>query len=166
MPHRRMLAPINSEKHYVNQTLGNVGPGVLTSVQIVAAVQAAAKDAANEVNEGSIVKAVFVEMWISSDDATQSSWVLSVEKLPGGNTAMTYAQSILMGTYPNKKNILYTTMGLAGQKIGSPIPVIRQYIKIPKGKQRFGLGDTLRLNISGITDGINFCGFYTYKEYN
>ncbi len=160
-----MVAPIHSTKHYLEQTLGNIGPGLLTSLNIVTAVAVVDKNISNEVEEGATIKAVYVEMWITSDDVTQSSFTITLEKIPAGAGAMTYAESITLQSYPNKKNIFYKTMGLVAPKLEPPLPIIRQWFKIPKGKQRFGLGDTLRLNISGITDGINFCGFYTYKEY-
>ncbi len=73
-----------------------------------------------------------------------------------------------LGTFDNKKNILYTTQGLApNDGVGQPVAVIRQWFKIPKSKQRFGLGDKIRLAIASRGDGvITYCGFATYKEYS
>jgi len=43
---------------------------------------------------------------------------------------------------------------------------MRGWYKIPKTKQRFGLGDRLVLQIASQgTDALDFCGFATYKEY-
>jgi len=78
---------------------------------------------------------------------------------------MNYANSIALDSYVNKKNILYTTMGLVGPNDEQPLPIIRQWFKIPKGKQRMGSNDTIKLNISAITNGLNYCGFSTNKEY-
>ncbi len=79
---------------------------------------------------------------------------------------MTLAQSQNLGAYPNKKNILYTTQGiLADANDGGPtIPLIRGWIKIPKGKQRMGLDDRIVVNITAV-GALRLCGISTFKEY-
>ncbi len=161
----RMRTPIHSVKHFTQRTLATVTIGAINEFTIATAVVAPDANNANEVTEGSEVRAVYVEMWYTGDDAVQSSVLATIEKRPSGLTAMTFAQGQSLFTYPNKKNILYTTMGLVPPNTQSGVPLIRQWIKIPKGKQRFGLGDTLVLNSSGISDGANICGFMLYKEY-
>ncbi len=105
-------------------------------------------------------------MWLigSTGNGTQIS-VLA--KHPGGLPVFTVAELAALGGADNKKNILYCTQGLASNDgIANPIPIIRQWFKIPKTKQRFGLGDTLQLQIfaQGAAD-LDICGFATYKEY-
>ncbi len=161
-----MLAPISAIKHYVQFSLANVVGGAITKLAIVDATDLQDVTAASEVIEGSIVKAVYIELWVTSDDVTQSSGIITLEKKMAQSPAMTAAQSALLMKYPNKKNVLYTTMGLYAPKTGAnPIPVIRQWFKIPKGKQRFGFDDQLNLNVHAQSDGVNLCGFATYKEY-
>lgn len=155
-------SPINSKKHYVQSSVFTVGLGAKTAV---VAVDADNGTTAQSVQEGSLIKAIWLEYWLTSDDSAQGSFVISVEKVPGGSSIMTYAESIALQTYRNKKNILYTTQGLVGPFDEQPLPLLKQLILIPKGKQRFGLEDQLLINISGITNGVNVCGFATYKEY-
>ncbi len=166
---RRMLAPINSVKHYVQRPITSVAVAAVLNDEIVNAVVASAVSDPTEVTEGAVVKAVFVEMWAIGLGAAgaQATILMALEKVPAAAVAMTNSQSLNLMVYPNKKNIMYTTQGLlASDEVGPAVPMIRQWFRIPKGKQRFGLGDKLILNISSIS-ATNFqvCGFYTYKEY-
>lgn len=161
-----MKSPIHSVKQYNQYTPTTVALGAISNLTIVEGVNVTAANAVNECPEGALVKQVYLEFWITSDDATQGSVVASLEKIPASATAMTYAQSIALGTYPNKKNVLYTTQGLTPPNVQSGIPFVRGWFKIPKGKQRIGLGDKLVFNISGISNGANFCGFFLYKYYD
>ncbi len=163
-----MVAPINSEKHIVHLTASTVVNGTILNTTVIDSL--AAPVAANAVHEGSVIKAVFIELWINGSGATNTHSVFSitVEKKPAAAPDMTFAQSSTLGAYPNKKNILYTTQGIlaAGIDGAQSIPVIRQWIAIPKGKQRFGLADQLMLNTSasGSIDLI-LCGIQIFKEY-
>ncbi len=78
---------------------------------------------------------------------------------------MTAAQSAALHAYDNKKNVLYHTQGLTNDADADAIPFIRQWFKIPKGKQRFGLDDTLLLAVHSQALDHVICGFMTYKEY-
>jgi len=59
---------------------------------------------------------------------------------------------------------LYTTQGLTSEQNANAVPIIRQWFKIPKGKQRFGLGDQMVLNISAAQEGVENCGMFIFKE--
>ncbi len=168
--HRRMLAPINANKHYVGQTFATLASSAIVVKPIADAVVAPASSTAFDVEEGSVVKAIFVEIWLSGAGVTgqQISFSITVEKLPSNVAQMTFTQSANLGAYTNKKNILYTTQGILGsaESGNQSVPLIRQWIAIPKGKQRMGLGDRLVLNISNLsTISINHCGMFIYKEY-
>ncbi len=163
----KMQATINSTKHYNHHAFFTVaGAAVQNNVEINAVALSAVTNA-NDVRSGSEIKAIYIEYWMSGDTAdTQSTFNITVEKTSGGQPNMTFAQAINLMNYPNKKNILYTTQGLVGaQNVTNAIPIIRQWISIPKGKQRFGLGDDLRVNIASITGNIRLCGISIYKEY-
>ncbi len=162
-----MRPVITSDKHYVQWTLSTLGTLATKTEEVLThAVLAKDKDLDTEVVVGSIIKAVYVELWITSDDTSQSSFVISVEKVPGSTSGFsTYAQSVALNSYTNKKNILYTTMGLMGPFDEFPLAAFKGWIKVPKGKQRMGLDDYLVLNISTISNGLTYCGFATYKEY-
>ncbi len=161
-----MRAPIHSKKHYVQQSRSQTATVSRTSIDIAIAAQIQDVNAVDEVLEGAIVKAVFIELWLL-DSSNDGSFIVNVAKFASGRGAMTFADSNALGTYDNKKNILYVTQGLSPNNgVGNPVPIIRQWIKIPRTKQRFGLGDALRITITN--NGLNnleFCGFFTYKEY-
>ncbi len=148
----------------INVPISTVGAGAIT--QSLISFAAAAPSAQTDVREGSGVSAVYIELWINSDsDTVHGSFNVSLEKLPSLLTAMTNAQAFSMNGYVNKKNILYVTQGLSSvQLAANASPIIRQWFKIPKGKQRQGLGDKLVLNIATAVTGLNFCGMLIYKE--
>jgi len=156
---------IHSTKHYVQQSRSQVGTVAITSIDIIDSVESTTANLVDEVAEGAAVKAVFVEMWLL-DTSNDGSFIVSLEKRPGGVAALGFANSNALGTYANKRNLLYVTQGLSPNNgVGNPVPIIRQWFKIPKGKQRFGLAEKLVLNITnnGLND-LEFCGFFTYKE--
>ncbi len=78
--------------------------------------------------------------------------------------AMTFTNSATLDSYTNKKNLLYITQGVSPDANGNPVPVLRQWFKIPKGKQRFGLADALILNLSANVEDMTHCGVFIYKE--
>ncbi len=156
---------IQSEKHYVQQSPFTVPVGTVTRSLVVDAVQVLNKNATFEVEEGSIIKAVFCEFWILADQAAFGNVTITLEKYPSNSPVQTFTNSQNLGAYDNKKNILYTTQGLIPGNGENPVALLRNWFKIPKGKQRFGLGDKLALNFANVVGGLNVCGFSTYKEY-
>lgn len=162
-----MIPPINTIKHYVH--LQNVG--VLTNVilnhEIVDAVVAPASAAANQVHEGSIVKAVFIEIWVTPVTGVTGivQFDMVVEKVASDGPDMTNTNIVNLGAYKNKKNILYVTQGVARGEGSNPIPLYRNWILIPKGKQRMGLGDRVVVNLMPLGSTTNFCGITTFKEF-
>ncbi len=133
---------------------------------LVTSVAVADKNTPTEIEEGAIVKAVFVELWVIGSTSNQFFTIIVV-KDPSGLGGISFAGMTDLNSHTNKKNILYTTQGLASNDgIAQPIAILRQWIKIPKSKQRFGLGDKLRLVIASRGDAnIVYCGFATFKEY-
>ncbi len=164
-----MVAPINSIKHYVHRTNSSVASGAIQSNLISESVVAPATANAFSVKEGAIVKAIYVEIWIVHTGAVTSTgqFIVIVEKAPGNVVPMTAAQALNLGAYPNKKNILFVSQGIVGSReTVSAIPMIRQWIMIPKGKQRQGLDDQLILHIAPVGQTLGVCGIFTFKEYN
>ncbi len=159
-----MKPVIQSVKHITQHNAGTVAQGAIGVLIFVDTV----KDYAGVVNEvpvGSLVKAIYVEMWCLSDAATFGNVSITLEKVPNDSTKMTTAQSTNLDAYPNKHNILYTTQGLTAPSGANPTPFLRGWFKIPKGKQRMALGDQIVLNISSIVQAIEFCGLSIYKSY-
>ncbi len=157
---------VHSNKHYVQMSLTTVGAAAEVDTVFIDSVAVGAKDSVFEVEEGATVKAIFVELWLIGTVSNQFFTVI-LAKFPSGIVAASLAEMAALGDYDNKKNILYVSQGLASNDgIAAPLPIIRQWFKIPKGKQRFGLRDKLRLQVASRgDDSIKFCGFATYKEY-
>ncbi len=159
-----MRPVIITEKHILQRSLFTIAGGAITNVNIATAVADPAAASVTDVREGSKISAVYVEFWVQTDDAALGASVVTLEKLPSATPAMIAADSAALNSYPNKKNILYTQQGLSPNNVTYPMVVIKGWFKIPKGKQRFGLGDRLFLNILAQANGLNVCGVAVYKE--
>ncbi len=167
MPHRRRaVAPINTIKHYVQSTNASIASGALKSIVFVDAVSATRANTF-DVLEGAVIKAIFIEYWLRNNSATGTSaqFNMVIERVPSGLTSITAAQLINLQAYDNKKNILYATQGVAGDIETSSFPIFKSWLLIPKGKQRFGLGDRIVMSFTPTGAACNECGFATYKEY-
>ncbi len=159
-----MRAPIHTIKHYSHTPATGVASGALLSVTLISAIaKGAARANAFEVEEGAVVKAVYVEFWVKSDNPnfTVNGCLL---KRPANADNPTFTEMNGLGSYINKKNILEFHQGLspAGDQT---LALFRGWYKIPKGKQRFGLGDKLGIVFSFTGSAGDVCGFTTYKEY-
>ncbi len=161
-----MVRPmVHSTKHYVQQSIATVMGGAVVNIAFATAVAVGDKNLVSEVEEGSTVKAIYCEFWIRAGSTTPSSGQLIIYKRPAGVVSATATEMAALGDFDNKKNIFYTTMGLYNDQDADAIAAIRMWIKIPKGKQRMGLGDTIGLSIFTPTIDLQICGFVTYKEY-
>ncbi len=161
-----MVRPmVHSVKHYVQQSIGTVTAGSIETTDFVVSVEGTTANAVQEVQEGSTVKAVYVELWIRSAATAAASFTFIICKRPGGVNAPSVGEIAALGLWDNKKNVLYTTQGLVNDVDSSALSLFRGWIKIPKGKQRMGLGDVISWHLEAVGQSINFCGFTTYKEY-
>jgi len=161
-----MVRPmVHSVKHYVQFSIATVTGGAVTSLAIANAVAPDAVTDVDEVVEGSGVKAVYLEIWLRSASTTAASGQMIVYKLQGDATNPSTTDMAALGDWDNKRNIFYTTMGLFNDVDSSAIAAFKGWIKIPKGKQRMGLGDDINLSIFSPTVDMHVCGFATYKEY-
>ncbi len=158
-----MKPMIHSTKHYVQLSLSTILEGAKLTTNLAVATQNA--DAADEVDIGSTIKAIYVEMWLKTLDTIGGTALATLYKTPGGLASMSFAEQVNLHDYENKKNVLYHTQGLTNETDSIATPFMRQWFKIPKGKQRMAQGDTLRLNISAQVLDQGVCGFATYKAY-
>ena len=162
-----MVRPvINSEKRIVQITLSNVGVGTVSNDVIVNAQQDPVPSAPNAVTIGSVIKACYVEIWLLGDGQQPPTVTTTITKLTSGGASPTAADMTNLNAYNSKKGILEMHQGLVGDANTNPTPFYRGWIKIPKGKQRFGLGDSLNLSIKSITEGVQYCGVFIFKVYN
>jgi len=161
-----MRPVIHSTKHQVQFPFSAITTGLRVNLLIAQAVATADKDLASEVEEGSIIKAVYVEMWLLNT-GNDGHAIVILEKVPDGSTGANATEMASLFTYTNKKNIFYTHEGLTNNDgIDPPRNILNRWIKIPKSKQRFGLGDRLVLTISNPSAGtLNRCGQTVFKEY-
>jgi len=161
-----MVRPvIHSVKHYVHTPALGIASGAKNGIDIVDAItQGSSRTNAFDVYEGTTIKAVYVEYWVKADSPNFTVNGALI-KLPASIGDPSFTEMNNLGTYENKKNILEVHQGLApsGDQV---LPLFRHWVKIPKGKQRFGLGDRLRLTISFSGSNGDVCGFSTYKEYS
>ncbi len=163
-----MVRPVvHSQKHYVQFPIDQITTGIQQVINLVTAVEASSANLANEVEEGSLIKAIYIELWLQNQ-GTLGEAIVTVSKDPINNTGPSFVQQASLFTYVNKKNVLFTHQGLTSNDgVSGPVFVLRNWIKIPKSKQRFGLGDRIDLNISNVSaNDLNRCGFSTYKEYS
>jgi len=156
---------IHSVKHTTQAPFNAISTGTRENFLICQAKERSDVDLVTEVAEGSNIKAVFIEMWLQNS-ANDGHAVVVLEKATDDNVGPTFTEMAALFSYKNKKNILFTHEGLTSNDgVGNPIPVIRQWFKIPKGKQRFGLGDRLVLSISNpSSNNLNRCGLMIFKE--
>ncbi len=162
-----MVRPmVHSVKHYVQFSRGTVGTVSVVNLDVVLAVEGTTANAVDEVAEGSTIKAIYIELWLL-DAGNDGSAVVTVSKMPIGTTSINFANMNALGNYTNKKNVYYTFQGLTpNDGIAQPVNVMKGWLKVPRSKQRFGLGDSLRITIANNSaNDLFFCGFSTYKEY-
>ncbi len=159
-----MRPRVNVEKHIVQRSLFSVASGAVDVFFAANAKQAPVAATPQDVREGSVITAIYVEMWGVSSDSVVGSTIVTLEKLMGGMTAPAAGNMAALDSYTNKKNILFTQMGLIGDNNTYPMPLIKGWFKIPKGKQRFGIDDRLTLTIFAQSNPITCCGFYIFKE--
>ncbi len=162
-----MRAVIVSTKHYVQHTQFTVASAAVRTDTDVNAVPIQDVNTPAEIQEGAVVKAIFIEYWLLGGVSVDvSSFVFMVEKTGQGNLAPSFTEMTTLDAYQNKKNVLFVSQGLLGENNANPMPVLRTWIAIPKSKQRFGLRDQLRINIAAIgSEELQGCGFTTYKSY-
>ncbi len=158
---------IHSVKHYVQYPIDGITTGTVQSINLVSGVESTAANLANEVEEGALVKAIYIELWLHNEGNLGES-IVTITKDTKSGAGPNFAQSASLFTYPNKKNVLFTHQGLTSNDgIGNPTPILREWIKIPKGKQRMGLGDTIVITIANVSaSDLLRCGFSVYKEYS
>ncbi len=158
---------VHAVKHYVQFPITQITTATAESIILAQAVESTVANSASEVEEGALVKAVYIELWLENQGNLGESIVTVCKDTKNGG-GPTFSNMAALFTYINKKNIFFTHQGLTSNDgVSQPTNVLRGWIKIPKGKQRMGLGDTIVLNISNTSsNSLNRCGFATYKEYS
>ncbi len=159
-----MRPHVITRKHMPQFSLAVLASGARTNTTLIDAVAVLSKNTPSEVEEGSVISAIYCEFWIKTNDSSEGTAIMIIEKIPAGATPPSVGSLASLDTYANKKNILHTFMGLTNNNVGVGMPMVRQWIKIPRGKQRFGLGDKLIISTLSQTGTLQICGFCIYKE--
>ncbi len=120
---------------------------------------------AQDVPIGAVVKAINIEMWVMAAAAATGATTLIVEKLNQNSSPANFSQMSALNAYANKANILWSSQGIIAEEGANPTPFIREWLAIPKGKQRFAQGDSLYLVIQAPTGSISTCGRSVFKSY-
>ncbi len=159
---RNRLRPINSVKQEI--TWSNLGQnaGTTITIDLVTGVDPAGTNIAGEVETGSAVHSVYVEMHFSAAQTGNANVIhWKIEKIP----------ALLTPTIPSlyfqtdRKHILKRGMEMLPVNVATVFKRIF-VVRIPRGISRFGDGDKLTLTyIASSTQTINACGFAIYKRY-
>ncbi len=147
----------------VDTASGAIRNTALIDVVAKGATRAAVRD----VEEGCKIFGTYLEYWLKGNGATgtDTQFTCVIVLLKSGAIAPTAAEMLNLQAYTNKKNILYTTQGVIGDSSTQGVPIIRTRIQIPKGKQRFGLGDSLNIILAPVGQSIQNCGIAVFKEF-
>ncbi len=157
MGFRRPRSVVNSIKNVID-TSSVLAATTNTSLQIpILGVRNADLATTNEVNIGSKVSALFLEIFFYSEGGEVANEVPLVDwyiiKNAGNSWGATFDASNLptpgaTGLHINKRHILHEEKGLAGggdaSLAGVPM-VFKGVIRIPRGAQRFGESDVIRI---------------------
>ncbi len=163
-----MVRPqVHSTKHYVQSSLRTIAAGVSESVVLAEGTRLQDVVGVDDVVQGSTIKAIWVEHWIRSGEISPGSFICAIYKAPSGVAVFSTGGIAALNNADNKKNVLFMSQGLVNDANSTALSVYRGWLKIPKGKQRMGLGDRLILQTfaQGAIDLVA-CGASTYKEYS
>ncbi len=161
-----MRPMINSRKHIVQVTLSTAGFGLVATNNIVVVNQNPDQSLAVDVAPGTVVKAVYAEIWLLAASAQPTTITAIIYKQPSELGSISAAEMTDLHTYKNKNNIFEIHQGIVPDANANPVPVFRGWIKIPKGKQRMSIGDRITFSMKGITEDTEYCGFFVFKSYN
>ncbi len=157
---------IQSQKRIIQYTLTTLPTGGAVVELAIASAKQEISTANNiDVLVGSIVKAVYIELWYLGDGQQPATVEAVFIKSPAGNTGPDSTEFQNLNDFNNKANIFEFHQGLIGDANANPIPFWRGWVKIPKGKQRMALGDTLTIRTKAVTESAQICGMAIYKVY-
>ncbi len=165
---RQGLVIINSIKHFTPYTVATTASGAIRNVTLASAVaKGATRTAVSSVEEGCKIFGSYIELWINGigSATNETQFIVVLVLLKSGAAAPTASDMLNLQAYENKKNILYTTQGVIGSVGNQSIPLMRERYQVPKGKQRFGLGDSLNLVIATVGASVKTCGIAVFKEF-
>ncbi len=72
---------VHSTKHYVQFPITQIATGIVGATLIANGVESTVANAANEVSEGSSIKAVFFELWLQNE-GNLGEFIMTITKDP------------------------------------------------------------------------------------
>ncbi len=157
------LRPINSVKNIVDSTLLGVAAATVSSVVLAQAVDDYT-GAANQVPTGASIKSIYLFVQIISADSGVANADWYMWKRPGSVTTIGPVPGATGGSV-DRKWIQHEEKGIPGNALDGAYPLtFKGVIRLPRGRQRMGDGDQLRLQLRS-TDVYNACVKCIYKFY-
>ncbi len=158
------LRPVHSIKHIVD-IQGGLAIGVLVKENLVIAKDSPLTSVAPDVETGSTVNAIFLNIQVSATStAALANVYMYVMKNPGNN--ITPVNANVIGTSDTRKFIIHQEM-IMTEKNTTAIPrtLFKGVIRIPRGYRRFGIDDRLIVGLFAPGVTMDYCIQCIYKEY-
>ncbi len=157
------LHPVNSLKHIVD-IQGGLSAGTTTTDNIVKSDDAPVLANVDEVQTGSTVSSIFLNVQVASaGTAALANVYLAVYKNPGGSLAAINPQGT--GSNDNKRFIIHQEMIMCEKNsTGIPRTLFKGVILIPKSYKRMGYNDTLKIGLRAPGVDFDYCWQAIYKE--
>ncbi len=156
------LRPINSVKNILDTTQLSVAAATTTTVVVAATVNDYA-GGATDVPIGAKISSIYLFVQILPTAGTANvDWY--IWKRPGSVTTNGPVPGATGGSV-DRKWIMHEEKGLPGNAADGAYPLtFKGVIRIPRGRQRMGESDSIRIQIRG-ADIHNFCIKAIYKFY-
>ncbi len=163
---RRALAlrPVHRIKHMVESQQALV-IDTQTTVDIIKAVDAPTVANRTEIETGSTVHGIFLNVQVAATStASIANVYMAVVKNPGGN--LSFSKLNILGSDDNKKYVIHQEM-IMTEKNTTAIPrtLFKGVIAIPRGYKRFGINDQLQLLMYSPGVTYEVCFEAIYKEF-
>ncbi len=158
------LRPVQSLKHIVD-IQGGLLVGTTDATSLIKSVDAPVLANPNEVQTGSTVGSIFLNVQVASTStAALANVYMAVWKEPGGNLALINPANV--GVSDDKRFVIHQEMTMS-EKNSTAIPrtLFKGVIKIPRGYKRFGYNDILQLTLRSPGVTMDFCVQCIYKEF-
>ncbi len=158
------LRPVQSLKHIFDKQ-GALGVNTQVVETLVNAVENPASTVATEVDIGSTVGSIFLNVQVSATStAALANVYMAVMKNPGNN--ITVPQANVIGVSDNRKHVLHQEMIMTEKNTTSiPRTLFKGVIKLPRSFKRFGIEDQLQLLLLSPGTTYEYCVQCIYKEY-
>ncbi len=166
-PRRRIGQVIDSNKNIVSAFTA-LASGVKANVTIAEAQDSATLAVSEDVERGCVIKAVWVEFWISATAEVAVGTTNGIDCYFWKNTGSNLTSPIpgTEGTSNEKRFIFKVWKGLIGARTQGFQPYTwKGWIRIPKGHQRMGANDLLQITLQATGVNAIFCHKFVYKWY-